>query len=127
MCIRDRVKAGVRVANLSNLRSLITTVDGTPYLTSRARLLQLVNDLAGQKPRVVRTTGATGVEVLATRSGAVTRLLVLNEREGRGHFRPTLTLSGQARSRCIDVRRLGGPLDASNAVDPETGLPATAS
>jgi hypothetical protein len=122
-----QVQAGVRVANISNLRSLLTTVDGTPYLTSRARLLQLVNDLAGQKPRVVQTTGANGIEVLATRVRAVTRLLVLNEREGRGHYRPTLRISGQSENRCIAVRRLAGPLSASNAVDPGTGLPATAS
>jgi hypothetical protein len=75
----------------------------------------------------VQTTGANGIEVLATRVRAVTRLLVLNEREGRGHYRPTLRISGQSENRCIAVRRLAGPLSASNAVDPGTGLPATAS
>jgi hypothetical protein len=122
-----QVWAGVRVANLSNLQSLLTTVDGTPYLTSRARLLQLVHDLAGQKPTVVYATGAEGVQVLATRVRAVTRMIVLNQREGRGHYGPMLRIPRQTRARCIDIRRLTGPLRAPNAVDPGTGLPATAS
>ncbi len=122
-----QVQAGVRVADISNLQSLLTTVNGTPNLTSRARLLQLVNDLAGQKPTVVRAIGASGIEVLATRVRAVTRLIVLNEREGPGRYRPTLILPGRSRDRCIAIRRLAGPLRSPNAVDPGTRLPATAS
>jgi hypothetical protein len=54
-------------------------------------------------------------------------MIVLNQREGRGHYGPRLRIPGQTRARCIDIRRLTGPLRASNAVDPGTGLPATAS
>jgi hypothetical protein len=122
-----QVVNGVRVSTISNLDSLLTRAsNGTTYLSSRARLLQLVNDLAGLKPRVVHATGAQDVQVLATRDHGVTRLLVLNMRPGSGRFQPSLRIPGVSGTQCVAVRRLSGGLGANDAPSAGTGLPATA-
>lgn len=122
-----QVVNGVRVANISNVDSLLTRAsNGTTYLSSRARLLQLVNDLAGLKPRVVHATGAQDVQVLATRDHGVVRMIVLNMRPGPGSFYPTLRLPGLRGTRCVAIRQLSGGLGDSNAPQAATGLPATA-
>jgi hypothetical protein len=122
-----QVAAGVRVSNISNFDSLLTRAsNGTTYLSSRARLLQLVNDLAGLKPRVVHTSGGNDVQVLATRDHGVTRLLVLNMRPGTGRFQPALRIPGLTGTQCVAVRRLAGGLGANDGPLASTGLPATA-